>query len=648
LLTAASSAVHLELAMTMFFSTIVLAALSVLPSDRLAMADRLFNKGDYQAALVEYRALEGEKTIAADELLFRFAECAFFTGDKAAAMKGYATLAEKHPDSKHAASARLRLALAATGEERTRRLRALDTDRVPNSVRIDALYHLGVATDDVDALARCVKLDPKGRFAPFANLRRATIMTRSGDAATRRKGLEVLLDVAYGKSALADDALFFAASFSYGEKKYGEASSLFRSYRRKFPDGKHAKDAQTLSVWCDYMNGRYADALAACGEGATDELAYVKACCVAQTGGADAAALFKKYLDGYPQGRYRRDATLRLARLEFDAALAADDSAKLLEAAKRAASAGLAADALRLAWTYEKAGFASQAEAEYARIVRDFADAPEAAKALYAQAMLAVAAKDWAKADLRLAEALAHGRLGAAQRTKALYWRGVAALQLGHESEGAAFLKEALKGELGLDESREARLLVASCDWKAGRADEAKATYSKLVREGACARMNAAKILEVGNLLGGDDAAICAKALTEQGASEWRQFGWEMLGRREASREAYTAAIDAYRKAMAEPVRTTAAANASLALGKLEARAGEHDKAEATLKEAVKLNAADPSARAEAYLALAQNAAAKGDAKAAKGYATVVVTLFSETPFAKDAEKILNQAADRH
>ena len=55
--------------------TILLLAITVLPADRMAMADRLFNKGQYDAAAAEYRALAGQEGVAADELTFRLAEC---------------------------------------------------------------------------------------------------------------------------------------------------------------------------------------------------------------------------------------------------------------------------------------------------------------------------------------------------------------------------------------------------------------------------------------------------------------------------------------------------------------------------------------------------------------------------------------------
>ena len=631
--------------MTTLLSTILFAALAVLPGDRLAMADRLFNKGDYKAAEVEYRALVGEKSIAADELHYRLAECARALGRADDAKTHYAALVEKAPDSKYAGAARLQLALAATGDDRLRQLAALDTDRVEASVRAAALYHLGSEKNDADALARCAKAEPKGRYAVYANLRRGTLLTQSDDAAVRRKGVEVLLGIAFGKSPLADDALFYAASVSYREKKFGEAGSLFRRYRKMFPQGKHVEEARTLSVWCDYTEGRYADAAAACGEGKTDDFSYLKASCAAQTNDPNAASLFRKYLDDYPKGRYRAEAELHLARLEFASALAANKTDAALEAARRAAKSGAAADAFRLAWTYEKAGRPADADAEYAKLAKAHADTDEAAQALYARAMIAARANDWAKAELLLAEALATKRLGA-QQAKALYWRGVAAMRLAHEDEAAKLLAEALKAGLGLDEAREARLMLAEYDLKNGRVASATNEYARLVREGACARMSAARVQQIGDLLGGDCQEICAKALMAQTSPEWRQTGCEMLGRFEASRESYSAAITAYRQALKEPVKTEAAAAASLALGRLETRAGEYDAAKATLETAVNLNAANPRPRGEAYLALAENARLKGDAKAAKGYATVVTTLFADRDLVAAAEKILKEVRE--
>ena len=101
-------------------------AIAVLPADRLAMADRLFNGGKYEDAAVEYRALVGEKSIAPDGILFRLAECDRQSGRSAEAQKRYREVFEKYPDSKHAVRARFLLAMGCQGLERRRLLSGLE------------------------------------------------------------------------------------------------------------------------------------------------------------------------------------------------------------------------------------------------------------------------------------------------------------------------------------------------------------------------------------------------------------------------------------------------------------------------------------------------------------------------------------------
>ena len=624
--------------------SILVLAITVLPSDRMAMADRLFNRGQHKEAEAEYRALVGAEGIAADEILFRLAECDRASGRSEAALKGYVELFTKYPDSSHAARARFLNAMGRPVLERRKLLAELDSDRVDLETRTAALYHLGSEASDPDLLAKCVKLDPKGTYAPYANLRYGTLLNESSDPAQRRKGMEVLLGVAFGTGELADEALYLAAIQSYREKKYGEAGSLFLRYRRKFPKGEHFEETRSMSAWCDFLQGRYADAAAACGAGGADDLDYIKAACAYATGESETALrLFRKYLEDYPQGAYRANAELPIARIEFDAAQKTNDVSRTIETAKRGfALSKLAADQLRLAWAYEKAGKPADAAAEYVQIAKSFPGGEEAAEAMYRKAMIDARGDNWSAAELALAEAMASGKLG--KRTaEATYWRGVAAMKLGHEVEGAGFLENAVAAGLGLDESREARLMVADFDYKSGRIDQAKASYRKLVQEGACERMSAARILSVGRLLGGAEAETCAKALTKGDSAEWRQAGWALLGDCEAKREAYAAAIESYRKCLKESAKTESAAAASLALGKLESRAGEFDRADATLKTAVSLNTTDARARADAYLALARNAGAKGDWKSAVAYATVVTSLFDDAEFGAEAKKIIEE-----
>ena len=617
-------------------------AIAVLPADRLAMADRLFNRGRYEDAAAEYRALVGVKSVAADELLFRLAECDRVAGRNAEARAGYAEIFNKHPDSRHAARARFMYAMGAQGIERRRLLMELDSDRVATDIRAAALYYLGSEASDEALLGRCVKLDPKGKYAPYANLKIGTMLNASDDPAKRRKGVETLLGIAFGGSPMADEALYLAALQCYRDKKYGEAGSLFRRYRKMHPKGEHFEETRSMSVWCDFLEGRYADAAAGCGDGETDDLAYVRAACAYATGdNENALRLFRKYLDDHPEGRYRADAELPIARMEFDAARKAEDASKAVESARRSFGLSkLASDQLRLAWAYEKAGKPEAAVAEYEQVAKKFPGGEEAAEALYRRAMISAADGNWSGAELALAEAMATGKLGK-RKASALYWRGIAAVKLSHEETGAGYLRQALEEGLGLDEAREARLMLADFDYRAGRTDAAKTAYVALVKEGACARMSAARILAVGRFIGGEEAETCAKELAKSDSPEWRQAGWELLGEREESREAYAAAIESYRKALAEPVRTEALATAVLRLGKLEFRAGEFDRADVTLKKAIALNASDARARAEAYVTLAKNAEGKGDAKSAVAYATVVMSLFDDEALCAEAKKII-------
>ena len=620
----------------------LILAIAVLPADRLAMADRLFNGGKYADAAAEYRALRGAEGVAADEILFRLAECDRVGGRNAEAVREYSELFTKHPESKHAARARFMHAMGFSGLERRKLLAGLDSDRVDVETRSAALYYLGSETSDRELLAKCVKLAPKGKYAEYANLKYANLLGASQDPVERRKGVEVLLGIAFGKGKLADEALYLAAIQSYRDRKYGEAGSLFRRYLKMHPQGANVEDARSMSAWCDFMQGRYADAAATCGEGKTDDLAYVKAACAYSTGDNETALrLFRKYLEDFPQGRYRADAELPIARIEFDAAQKTNDVAKTVESAKRGFGLSkLASDQLRLAWAYERAGKIEEAADEYARLAKAFAGSEEAAEALYRKAMIDARAEKWSATEMTLAEALASGKLGKRQ-AEALYWRGVAAMKLGYEAEGAAYLEQAIGLGLTLDEKREARLMIADCDYKGGRIERAKKAYAELVKDGACDRMSAARIHSVGKLVGGEPAEICAKALTKSASPEWRQAGWAMLGELQERRSAFAEAIESLRKGLAEPVKTESAAAASLRLGRLEFRNGEFDKADLTLKNAISLNSANAKARAEAYVLLARNAGAKGDWKSAVAYATVVTSLFDDAELCGEAKKII-------
>ena len=629
-----------------FAASLLIGTLAVLPSDRLAMADRLFNRGQYAEAQLEYAALKDAKGIAADELIYRLAECNRALGNSSRARLEYGRLVNDFPSSRHADRSRLMRALAGNEEERRIELEALDSDRVEPSIRAAALYHLGTILKDPDRLSRCVKLDPKGRYSTYASFHRAVILSDSADPKVRREAVASLLSIAFGgESEFACEALYLAAVKCYGEKRYGEASSLFHRYLKRYPSGKRFDEVRSMCAWSDYLAGKYADAIALCGEADGDDFSYIRAACAYASGDVPSAKkLFSAYLENHPNGRNRANAELPLSRIGFDEAEKTGNSAKAVECAKRSFAFSKApGDALRLAWAYEKSGMVAQAASEYDAIAKRHPKSAEAAEALYRRAMIDLRAERWAAADMALAEALATGEIGK-RKALALYWRGICAMRLAHEAEGAKLLKEALAEKLPLDESREAYLMLADVDLRAGRVAEAKSAYAKLVAEGACARMSAAKILAIGKLLDPSEAKICANVLVGNASAQWRQTGYALLGRAEEEASSFSAAIAAYRQALAEKANVEDLALAALRLGELELRSGELDAAERTLKRAVELNGADSRARAQAYVALARTSLAKGDKRAATGYATVVSALFDDEQLCAEAKQILESA----
>ena len=624
--------------------------MAVAPSDRMAMADRLFNRGRWAEAQVEYAALVGEKSIPGDALLYRLAECDRAMGKLKEAREKYGELLGKYPASELAARARLNRALAGTKEEQEKELPLLDEDGVEASLRAAALYHLGVEKGDAGKLEKCLEVEPKGKYAMYAKLHLAGLLEKRGDEASVRRAVGLYLDVAFGGGEFAEEALYLAAVASYRGKRYGEADSLMKRYLRKYAGGKHADELTYMCAWCGYLTGKYADAIAMCeavradaSEAVRDSVAYVKAIATySGVGKVAAQKLLEAYLVEFPRGAYREGAEGLLARVEFEAARQAGDGAKMVESLKRVVARSKASgDRLLLGWAYEKAGRGEEAAQEYAGIAKDFPGTADAAEAMYRKAMGDLREERWGAADLALQEALAGGKLAARLKGEALYWRGFAAVRLGHEAEGAAFLQEALKGGLSLDQAREARLLLADNDYRAGRVEQAKEAYRKLVAEGAVERMGAAKICAVGKLLGGEEAKVCAQALIKLESAEWRQCGYAMLGKYEQGKGAFAGAMEAYRKCLGEKCVTEDVAAVALELGELEARAGEWDAAEATLKRAVELNGKDAGARAKAYLNLAKVAKGKGDVGHARKYATVVTELFEGTEAAAGAAELL-------
>lgn len=623
--------------------TLLLAAISITAGDRLAMADRLFNKGAYEDALKEYKVIYRNDGSDKDDLLYRLAECYRALGSGVESRRIYLLLVKNFPASKYAHRSRLMAALAVEGPARKEELLLLDSDSVPNDLRAAALYYIGVADNDAEKLSRSLKLDPKGKYSAYAKLRRASILANSGNPKEKRDAVQLLTDIAFGEDKeFAEDALYLAAATSYGDKKYREAGSLLHRYLKVYPSGKYRGDVVRVCAWCDYLQGKYADALALCQQFECEDTAYLSgAAHYALKENAIAAGKFRDYLQQYPAGKYRTDVELPLARLEFAEAESAGDDLKMVDSAQRAAKLGsLPQDHLRLAWAYEKIGRLEDAVNEYVDLAEKHPGTKEATDAMYLKAMIDLRESRWNAADLALKEALA-GSLDTRRTAEAKYWRGIASVKLEHEEEGVKLLREALALGLSLDMTREARLIIADFEYNSGNIETAQAEYRDLVANGAAARMSAKKAFTVGKLINSKE---CAKALIDSEAPEWRQAGYSLLGSIEDGEKNYRAAMEAYRSAIDELVETDELPKTVLRLGVLETENGEFDKAEKTLVKAVDLNKNDVLARAEAYLNLAKVAAGQGDKEKASGYATVVATLFDQTPFAAEAERIVEES----
>lgn len=627
-----------------FTAAVLAAALAVSASDRLAMADRLFNRGDYAAAKTEYLALAGEQGLDRAAILYRLVASGKALKENAFVRETGATFLREFPGHAKESQVRFFRALVGTDEEKRVELTALDIDGVPNEIRAGALCMLGTLTGDISLFERSLKLDPNGSYASTARRQRASVLMKSADPADRRRALALFMDLVYGKDKeLAKDSLYAATYISYTDGKYSEADALAKRFLKMFPGDTREPAVRRMLAMSEYRLGKFVAALDFATDDNDEGMLLVQASCNERLGHrAEARTAAEKGIERFPNGGCRKSFELILARLDFFDAEKSGDKQKILEAARRSSEySKTAGDRVRYAWAMENAGEKDQAEEMYSAIARDFPNTETAADALFRRAMSLLRSEKWSPAEVALAEALTTGKLPASRVATAHYWRGICALRLEHGAESVEFLKKALEGALSLDERREARLIIADADYNEGRKEQAIAAYRDLVKEGAVARMSAAKALAVGKLLDGDEARACAKALTENAEAEWRQAGYALLGDVETAEGNLTAAAYAYQKCLDEPCATEVVTRVSLVYGLHLVREGNAVDGEKVLKRAVELNAKDAEARAAAYVGLAHAAQLREDDETAKGYATVVVTLFENTKAAAEAKEIL-------
>lgn len=590
----------------MFPAAVFAASLALAPADRLLMADKMFAKGLHADAAREYAALRSEKSISGTDIEFRIAECAHALGKEAEALPAYERLLRRDLSSQ---------------------------------MRAVALYRVASAKNDPAMFLESEKADPNGRYALFARLKRALILAKSDRPEDRREATGIFLELSMSnEKSVAEESMYAAASLAYGDKRWNEAAILFGRLAKSYPDSPRVAAARTPRAWSAFLCGRYTDCLAACGDSAEDDLAYLRgAAMMALDRREQGIAELSRYVELHPQGRYRAAAMLPVQRMKFDAAVKRGDIPAAVQAAKLAAAlSDSPGDALRLAWAHERSGASAEARAEYRRIAERWPKDPAAGEALFANALSDLRAENWAAGELALDEALRRFP-NLQRRSEAIYWRGIAAIRLGHEEEGVARLKEALSLGISLDQAREANLLVADSDARAGRTKDAAARYVELLSKGASERMSATHLAAVLRLLAGcgewEALLTGAKALAARsGDPAFVQIAAAREGQALEGLARYDEAIAAYRRAFAVKADTDEGSAAALSLGLLEYRKGEYAAAERTLTDAVSRNAGPDGlkARAKAYRALADVCRAKGEALKAKGYETVLKELFGD------------------
>ena len=588
-----------------FCNFVFAASLALAPADRLQMADKMFAKGLYAEAAQEYAALKGDRTVSADDITFRIAECNRLCGREKEALEAYDSLILRD---------------------------------IPASMRAVALYRLACAKNDISLFRMCEQTDPSGRYASFARLKRALLLAKTDRTAERREATGIFLELSMSsEKSIAEEALYAAATLAYGDKRWNEAAILFGRLIKTYPGTSRAKAATVPYAWSAFLAGRYTECMSACGDSETDDLFYLRASSmIALDRKKQGLEELARYLEVHPRGRYRASAETPVQRARFDAAAKKGDMAAAVQAAKLAAASGTASDALRLAWAHEKAGALDEARAEYRRIAAKWPKDPVAGEALFANALADLRAGNWNAGDLALEETLRRFP-EFPRKNEALYWRGVAAMRLGHEAEGVLRLEEALKIGLSLDQIREANLLIADVEARTGKTAEAAERYSKLLASGAADRMAAAHLVSVMKLLANhskwEPMLAGARALSARSQdAAFTQIAAAREGQALEGLARSDEAIDSYRVAMSIKADTEEVAAASLALGQLEFRKGEFAAAEKTLAEAIVRNAGPDGlkARAKAYRILADVCRAKGDNLKAKGYETVLKELFGE------------------
>ena len=297
------------------------AGTAALAEDRLALADRLFARGMYAQALKEYESLRGEKSLAADDVLYRLGEAHIALGDKQKAAAVFRELTSLSPDSPLKFRALLRLSSLVEGDERTKLLRRLGASSTPQDIRIPALYRLGLvleAENTPRSAAECRKIyetlaaaGGNGAYAEYGKLRLAAILASSKDPKETAAATRYYTELASSSNAaVAEEALYFKGRLELSKGDAASAAKIFGELAKRFPGGKRVKDASLCAAWSEFKSMHYKEALESLSRaGGSEEALYLKGAVYKElSDNANAVEAWSEQLSSYPTGKYASDA----------------------------------------------------------------------------------------------------------------------------------------------------------------------------------------------------------------------------------------------------------------------------------------------------------------------------------------------------
>ncbi len=308
--------------------------------DRQQLADGLFRRGLFELAAKEYATLSDIKDSRERDInLFRLGECYRRLGRKPEAEGAYKTLVENFPSSQSMPRAQLQRALLLIESGPSNYEQAVDalmklTDKgISSEVRSAALYHLAEVLEKQnkgrEALVWYEELHNSfgtTEYGIYSGLKIGWILSKSQDAAERRRAMGIYLDLAHRASdqKVAEEACFFAAQLALLDEKYEESSRLFQMLAERFPSSPRVVESALSAAWANYYCGKFKEAegkleliIKNTGHPAREEVLYLKANCLRQVEQqVEAVGFYDQQLKAFPDGkmsgaaRYERIITL--------------------------------------------------------------------------------------------------------------------------------------------------------------------------------------------------------------------------------------------------------------------------------------------------------------------------------------------------